>query len=266
MAYVEWGAVDNPHVLLCVHGLTRNGRDFDRLAESLSLHYRVICPDVVGRGRSAQLRDPAAYGLAQYVADMVTLIARLNVSSVHWLGTSMGGLIGMALAALDGSPISKLLLNDVGPVITLESLRRIATYVGADPAWASFEQALDYVKRVSAPFGSLNQADWLHLTEHSVRQDADGQWRFRYDPAIAAPFKASFVDRDIDLWPLYERISCPTLVLRGAHSDLLTPDTWREMGRRGPCAELAEIPGVGHAPMFLDAAQISLARDFFLAP
>ena len=265
MAYTEWGEPDNPRVLICVHGLTRNGRDFDRLANALALHYRVICPDVVGRGQSGRLLDPSAYGLPQYVADMVTLIARLNVSSVHWLGTSMGGLIGMALAALDGSPIRKMLLNDVGPVITVESLQRIAAYVGIDPSWASFDEALAFVKLVSAPFGPLTEADWVHLTEHSVSQRADGRWGFLYDPAIAAPFKATFVDKDIDLWPLYERITCPTMVLRGAQSDLLTRDTWQAMGARGPRAKLAEIEGVGHAPMFLDEAQISLARDFFLA-
>ncbi len=265
MAYTEWGDPDNSRVLICVHGLTRNGRDFDRLANALALHYRVVCPDIVGRGQSSRLLDPSAYGLPQYVADMVTLIARLNVSSVHWLGTSMGGLIGMALAAMEGSPIRKILLNDVGPVITVESLQRIATYVGIDPSWANFDEALAYVKLVSAPFGQLPEADWLHLTEHSVSQRPDGRWGFLYDPAIAAPFKATFVDQDIDLWPLYERITCPAMVLRGAQSDLLTQATWQEMGLRGPRAKLAEIEGVGHAPMFLDETQISIARDFFLA-
>ena len=146
MAYTEWGARDNPRVLICVHGLTRNGRDFDALAEAMSGHYRVICPDVVGRGQSGHLRDPAAYGIPQYVADMVTLIARLNVETVHWVGTSMGGLIGMALAAQAGTPIRKMVLNDVGPVITAESLLRIGTYVGTDPDWATFDEALAFVR------------------------------------------------------------------------------------------------------------------------
>src|SRR5574343_1546953 len=192
MAYTEWGARDNPRVLVCVHGLTRNGRDFDALAEAMSAHYRVICPDVVGRGKSAHLRDPAAYGIPQYVADMVTLIARLNVDTVHWVGTSMGGLIGMALAAQEGTPIRRLVLNDVGPLITVETLQRIATYVGSDPDWATFDEALAYVKLISAPFGALTEAQWLHLTETSVAQRSDGRWGFRYDPAIATPFKAAF--------------------------------------------------------------------------
>lgn len=265
MAYTEWGARDNPRVLICVHGLTRNGRDFDALAEAMSGHYRVICPDVVGRGQSGRLRDPAGYGIPQYVADMVTLIARLNVDSVHWVGTSMGGLIGMALAAQECTPLRKLVLNDVGPLITVESLQRIATYVGTDPQWASFNEALAYVKLISAPFGQLSEAQWHHLTETSIVQRADGRWAFRYDPRIAEPFKAAFVDKDIDLWPIYADITCPTLVVRGAESDLLTRDTWQQMGACGPQAQLAEIPGVGHAPMFQSDEQIAIVRDFLLS-
>ena len=265
MAYTEWGARDNPRVLICVHGLTRNGRDFDALAEAMSGHYRVICPDVVGRGQSGRLRDPAGYGIPQYVADMVTLIARLNVDSVHWVGTSMGGLIGMALAAQECTPLRKLVLNDVGPLITVESLQRIATYVGTDPQWASFNEALAYVKLISAPFGQLSEAQWHHLTETSIVQRADGRWAFRYDPRIAEPFKAAFVDQDIDLWPIYAGITCPTLVVRGADSDLLTRDTWQQMGACGPQAQLAEIPRVGHAPMFQSDEQIAIVRDFLLS-
>ena len=264
MAYVEWGERDNPRVLLCVHGLTRNGRDFDALAQAMSGHYRVICPDIVGRGRSGRLRDPAGYSVPQYVADMVTLIARLNVDSVHWLGTSLGGLIGMALAAQECTPIRKLLLNDVGPVITVESLKRIGEYVGTDPTWASFAEAQAYVKLISAPFGNLSEAQWHQLTESSVAQRADGRWGFLYDPRLADTFRATFVEQDIDLWPIYERIACPTLVLRGAESDLLARSTWLEMGERGPRARLAEVAGVGHAPMFMSEEQIDIARDFFL--
>jgi pimeloyl-ACP methyl ester carboxylesterase len=196
---------------------------------------------------------------------MVTLIARLNVESVHWVGTSMGGLIGMALASMEGTPIRKMLLNDVGPLITLESLQRIANYVGTDPTWATFEEALSFVKLVSAPFGQLTEADWFHLTEHSISQRSDGRWGFLYDPEIATPFKATFGDKDIDLWPVYDLIKCPTLVMRGAESDLLRRETWQQMGERGPRAKLAEIQGVGHAPMFMTDEQISLARDFLLA-
>lgn len=265
MAYTEWGAPDNPRVLVCVHGLTRNARDFDDLARALSAHYRVVCPDVVGRGRSGRLRDPAHYGVPQYVADMVTLIARLNVDSVHWVGTSMGGLIGMALAAQENTPIRRLILNDVGPLITVDSLKRIGAYVGLDPTWATFGEAQAYVRLISAPFGDLDEAQWHHLTESSIGQRADGRWGFLYDPQIATPFKATFSEQDIDLWPLYQAIRCPTLAIRGAESDLLTRETWLQMGQCGPRAELAEIPGVGHAPMFLTQGQIDIARNFLLA-
>lgn len=265
MSYYEWGERDNPRVLVCVHGLTRNGSDFDALAAALSGHYRVICPDVVGRGRSGRLRDPAGYVVPQYAADMVTLIARLNVESVYWLGSSMGGLIGMALAVLEGSPIRKLALNDVGPSITVESLQRIATYVGNDPDWATIDEALAYVKAISAPFGPLTEAQWYALTESSIVQRSDGRWAFRYDPDIAAPFRAAFAEQDISLWPLYQAITCPTLAIRGGESDLLTRETWQRMGDCGPRAKLAEIPGVGHAPMFQSDDQIAIVRDFLLS-
>jgi pimeloyl-ACP methyl ester carboxylesterase len=195
MAYTEWGAADNPRVLICVHGLTRNCRDFDALAEALSQEYRVICPDVVGRGLSSHLRDPNGYGIPQYVADMVTLIARLDVEKVDWVGTSMGALIGMALAAQEGSPIARLVLNDVGPLITVDSLKRIADYVGTDPSWANFDEALAYVRLISAPFGDLSDTQWRQLTETSIALHDDGRWGFRYDPQIATPFKAAFVDQ-----------------------------------------------------------------------
>lgn len=266
MAYVEWGDQDNPRVLVCVHGLTRSGRDFDFLAQEMATYYRVVCPDVAGRGNSAWLQDPAGYGVPQYVADMVTLIARLDVASIHWLGTSMGGLIGMALAGMDNSPITRLVLNDVGPMLTAQSIQRINNYVGLDPTWASFDEAVAYVTQVSAPFGPLTEENWRFLTEHTVRQRPDGRWGFAYDPHIANNFKTLASGQDIDLWPMYERIACPTLVVRGAESDLLTRETWQRMGEKGPRARMAEVPGVGHAPMFLSADQVAPVRDFLLAP
>lgn len=265
MAYRQWGDHGNRRVLVCVHGLTRNGRDFDDLARALAGHYRVVCPDVVGRGRSGRLKDPAGYALPQYVADMITLIARLDAEEIHWVGTSMGGLIGTALAGLPDTPVTRLVLNDVGPVITGESLRRIGQYVGTDPTWGSFEEAVTYVRTVSAPFGPLTDLQWRHLTETSVSRRADGRWGFLYDPAIAQAFKLAFAAVDIDLWPMYEAVRCPTLAVRGAESDLLRRDTWLEMAERGPKARLAEIPGVGHAPMFMDDGQIAVVKEFLLA-
>ncbi len=265
MAYVEWGDPANPRVLVCVHGLTRNARDFDYLAKTLAGHYRVVCPDVVGRGRSNWLRVKEHYQLQQYVADMVTLIARLNVDEVHWVGTSMGGMIGMALAAQAETPISRLVLNDVGPVISAVAVKRIGEYVGLAPQFASLKEAEQYVRLVSATFGKLTDAQWKHLTEHVTRQKAGGGYEFVYDPGIAAPFRAAMNDEDVLLWPLYDAIRCPTLVVRGAESDLLSHETCLEMGARGPKATIAEIPGVGHAPMFLDEAQVAVVREFLLA-
>lgn len=265
MAYVEWGDPANRKVLVCVHGLTRCGRDFDFLARALADQYRVVCPDVVGRGRSAWLGDKSHYAIPQYCADMVTLLARVDADVVHWLGTSMGGLIGMALAAQPGTPISRLVLNDVGPVVTAVSIARIGEYVGKAPRFASVEQAEAFLRMVSAPFGALTDAEWRHLTVHALRQAADGVWEMAYDPGIAEPFRQAMgAGQDIELWPLYEAIRCPTLLLRGAESDLLTAGTARQMAERGPKARVVEIPKVGHAPMLMHADQIGIVREFLL--
>ena len=264
MAYVEWGDPENPRVLLCVHGLTRNGRDFDFLAQSLAGDYRVVCPDVVGRGRSDWLSVPADYGIPVYVNDMVTLIARLGVDTVDWVGTSMGGLIGMMLASQENAPIRRMVLNDVGPLVTGESLRRIGEYVGKPVLFASAEDAEKYVRLVCAPFGRLSDAQWRHLTLHAISRRPDGQFELGYDPNIAEPFRKTFIYTDIDLWPVYEAIRCPTLVLRGALSDLLTAETVAGMAARGPRARTLEIPDVGHAPALMDPAQIATIRDFML--
>jgi pimeloyl-ACP methyl ester carboxylesterase len=268
MAYVEWGDPANPKVLVCVHGLTRCSRDFDFLAEALADDYRVVCPDVVGRGRSDWLRNKSLYALPQYCADMTNLLARLNVETVHWVGTSMGGLIGMALASQPETPITRLVLNDVGPVIAAVSLGRIGEYLGSAPRFDGIEQAEAFVRFVSATFGSFSDAQWRHLTVHVTRTAADGKVEFAYDPGIAQPFRemqAASEGKDIELWPLYDGIACPTLLLRGVASDLLTHDTALQMSERGPRAKLVEVPGVGHAPMLMDAAQVAPVREFLLA-
>ena len=265
MAYNEWGDHDNPKVLVCVHGLTRNARDFDQLARVLAGNYRVICPDIVGRGRSDWLRDPTGYTIPQYLHDMVVLIARLDAETVHWVGTSMGGLIGMALASLENTPITRLVLNDIGPVIPSESIKRIGDYVGRAPSFDTYDAAENYIRIVSAPFGALNDDQWRQLTESSLRQNADGRLEMRYDPGIGESFRREMSGGDIDLWPVFDRVGCPTLVVRGAESDLLKAETLQAMALRGPHPAVVEVPGVGHAPMFLDEAQISIVRDFLLA-
>lgn len=271
MAFVEWGDPVNPDVVLCAHGLTRCGRDFDDLARVLAADFRVVCPDVAGRGQSEWLPDPALYSLPQYGADMLTLIAALQPAQLHWVGTSMGGLIGMGIAAQPpGSsmfPIRRLVLNDVGPVITAASLQRIQQYLGNAPRFDSYAQIEGYVRAVSPGFGQLTDAQWQHLTTHIIRRADDGKFEFLYDPAIAISYAQALVTsggQDIDLWPLYDAISCPTLLLRGARSDLLTHATAVAMTQRGPRAQLVEIPGVGHAPTLMAAEQIGAIRAFLL--
>ena len=264
VAYLEWGDADNPEVVICVHGLTRCARDFDNLARALSGRYRVICPDVAGRGDSDWLADPMLYQIPQYVADMVTLIARLDVEQVRWVGTSMGGLIGMALAAQKHSPVAKLVLNDAGPVVAKAALERIGQYIGTSPTFPSVEAAEQVIRAVSAPFGPHTDAEWRFLTEVVLRKNADGSFRLHYDPKLAEPYRKHMPERDLELWPLWDAVSCPTMVIRGAQSDLLTRETVQAMTQRGPKAKLVELPGVGHAPTLLHADQIEVVREFLL--
>jgi pimeloyl-ACP methyl ester carboxylesterase len=265
MAYLEWGDPRNPNVVVCVHGLTRSARDFDALARSLSGQFRVVCPDVAGRGDSDWLADPLHYVLPQYLADMVTLVARLDVARVNWVGTSMGGLIGMFLAAQKATPVGRLVLNDAGPVVTRASLERIATYVGIVPTLRSIEEAEAMVRAISQPFGPHTDAEWRFLTEHYVRKNADGSYRLHYDPRLGEPFRAQLPEKDLEFWEVYDSIRCPTLVIRGAESDLLTRATCTQMTVRGPKAALTELAGVGHAPTLMHDDQIEIVRAFLLA-
>ena len=264
IAYLEWGDARNRDVLVCVHGLTRCARDFDDLARALCGQFRVVCPDVAGRGDSDRLADPMLYGIPQYVPDMVALIARLDVETVSWLGTSMGGLIGMVLAAQAATPVKRLILNDAGPVVAKAALERIGSYVGRAPVFPTFEEAEKYIRTVCAPFGPHSDAQWRFLTEIWLRRNDDGSYRAHYDPRIAEPFRATMPKGDMEMWPAYDAIRCPTLVLRGADSDLLSRKTTQEMARRGPKARVVEIPGVGHAPTLMHADQIAIVRDFLL--
>lgn len=262
MAYREWGDVANPRVLVCVHGLTRNSRDFSVLATALSETYRVIAPDVAGRGESDFLADPMSYHVGTYVADMLVLLARLNVPQVDWLGTSMGGLIGMALASRPGTPIRRLILNDVGPTLSVAALKRIVNYVGDPYTFSNFETAQHYARQVFASFALPTEADWSYLVESSFKHLPSGEWRFNYDQNIRVPLAQALLGSEIDLWPVYEQIQCPTLLVHGALSDLLTAETAQAMTQRGPRATLATVAGVGHAPMFMSDDQIALVRDF----
>ncbi|WP_332671173.1 alpha/beta fold hydrolase [Aromatoleum sp.] len=261
MAYTEWGRPTHRKVLVCAHGLTRNGRDFDFLAQALADEYRVVCPDVVGRGRSDWLGVKTDYGFPLYVSDMVTLLARLDADTVHWLGTSMGGIIGMLLAGLPHTPVSRLVLNDVGPIVTAVSLQRIGEYVGRAPKFPTMAAAEAWIREASAPFGALSDAQWRHLTQYSVRP-VEGGFAMVYDPGIGDVFRTTPIVTDVDLWDAYNAVRCPTLVIRGAESDLLEAETVAMMAKTGPQARTVEIPGVGHAPVLMDDAQIAVVRDF----
>ena len=279
MAYWEWNATgnpDHPHVLVCVHGLTRQSRDFDVLAQHLAPHMRVVCPDVVGRGHSDWLANPAHYQVPQYAADILALLAQLHANSpitrLDWVGTSMGGLIGMALAGQPllpaPLPFTRLVLNDVGPALEWAALSRIASYVGQNPRFDSVEQGAEALWRISSGFGPHSQQEWLALSRPMLRPRDDGGWGLHYDPAIGQAFQhmtpESAPTAEQALWQLYDQISARTLVLRGAQSDLLSAATARAMTERGPRAQLVEFAAVGHAPTLVTPDQVAVVSRFLL--
>jgi pimeloyl-ACP methyl ester carboxylesterase len=267
MAYWEWGDPLNERVLVCVHGLARQGRDFDTLAQALCGHYRVVCPDVVGRGQSDWLADPMGYSIPTYVADMVTLLARLDAAQVDWVGTSMGGLIGLGLAALPGSPVRKLVLNDVGPTIQSEALQRIGTYLGLPAHWATLDEAADALWVISQGFGPHTREQWLALTRPQLKPDGEG-FKPHYDPGIAIPFRLITPELaqagEAVLWHSWDALRIPVLLLRGEQSDLLSAATAQAMTQRGPHTRLVEFAGVGHAPMLVQPDQVDAVRSFLL--
>jgi pimeloyl-ACP methyl ester carboxylesterase len=261
--YWEWGDPANPRVLICVHGLTRNGRDFDALAASLAGRYRVLCPDVAGRGESDWIAA-GDYSFPQYCSDMTTLIARSGAAEVDWVGTSMGGLIGMILAAQARAPIRRMVLNDVGPFVPKAAQDKIAETVGDDPEFASVEAAADYIATVNAGFGRLARAQWLDLARTAVKRRDDGKFVWKRDPAIGKSF-VSQRRNDVVLWPIWDLIKCPVLLLRGADSELLPATVAEDMTKRGPKARLVTIEGAGHAPALLAEREMAPIREFLLA-
>ena len=291
IAYGEWGDGRNPHVVLCVHGLSRNSRDFDRLAGALETDHRVVCMDVVGRGDSDWLADRSGYSFATYLSDAAALIARITtpvagglLESLHarlrggrplakldWVGTSMGGLIGMLLAAKAGSPIRRLVMNDVGPFVPWHALIRLKGHVGGDTRFASQREVEAYVRRACGSFGELDDDYWRHLAEHAALGEDDGSYTLRYDPAIGRslpvhldpelPIGPEFL-RGIDLWSAWDAVNCPVLVLRGADSEVLPRETVEEMRRRKPALRVVEFEAVGHVPALATADQIEVVRDF----
>lgn len=281
MAYWQWGEPDSAHVVLLVHGLTRQGRDFDVLARALCQRaadagqiIRVVCPDVAGRGKSDWLKDPALYQIPTYAADMLALLAHLNAGTLDWLGTSMGGLIGMVVAALPEAPVyakvRRLVLNDVGPVLESQALQRIGQYLGNTGVFETEQQAADALWLIASSFGPHSPGQWLALTRPMLKplNDGSGRLTLHYDPALAAPFKAitaeSAAQGEAMLWQMYDRITAQTLLVRGAESDLLSPATARAMTQRGPRARLIEFAGVGHAPTVVADTQVQTVLSFLL--
>jgi pimeloyl-ACP methyl ester carboxylesterase len=275
MAYWQWGAPDAVHTIVCAHGLSRQGRDFDVLAQELLARspqpLRVVCPDVAGRGQSDWLQDPQGYQLPNYAADMLQLLAHLKPATLDWVGTSMGGLIGLAVCAhaqAVGVTVRRLVLNDVGPVIQWEALARIGTYLGKAQTFDSLQQAADAMWAISQSFGPHTPGQWLELSRHMVKSLPDGRVALHYDPAIAVPFRAvtqeSALQGEAQLWQLYDSITASTLLLRGATSDLLSAATAQAMTQRGPRAQLVEFAGVGHAPTLIASDQVDAVASFLL--
>jgi pimeloyl-ACP methyl ester carboxylesterase len=278
MAYWQWGQPDSDHVVVCVHGLSRQGRDFDVLAQALCQKsgntIRVVCPDVVGRGQSDWLKDPMGYQIPAYAGDMLALLAQLKPRTLDWFGTSMGGLIGLVLAGSPDlplpTPVRRLVLNDVGPVMQWQALQRIGEYLGHTGRFDSLQQAADALWATSTSFGPHTPAQWLALSSPMVKPlaGAPGKLTLHYDPAIAVPFRTvtaeSVAQGEAMLWQLYDNISAKTLLVRGAESDLLTPATAQAMTQRGPHARLIEFAGVGHAPTFVVDAQVQAVLSFLL--
>jgi pimeloyl-ACP methyl ester carboxylesterase len=277
MAYWAWGDANSRHTVVCVHGLSRQGRDFDVLAQALVNRaggdLQVICPDVVGRGRSDWLTDPLGYQLPTYAADLLALLAHLKPQTLDWVGTSMGGLIGLAVcahASAMGGAVRRLVLNDVGPVIQWEAIERIGQYLGRPVQFESEQHAADALWVIASSFGPHTPAQWLELSRHLIKPLPDGQGGFvlRYDPAIALAFgsltREAAAQGEAVLWQLYDGISAQTLVVRGAESDLLTADTAAQMTQRGPKARLVEFAGVGHAPTLIAPDQVEAVASFLL--
>lgn len=267
LAYTEWGDAENPDVAVCVHGMTRNGRDFDLLGEALGASHRVLSIDLPGRGESDWLREADGYRPATYISDIRGLLASLEVAEVDWIGTSLGGSLGMLIAgdedAVARGLVRRLVLNDIGPLVPASGMQPIADRVGRAPDFEDLEAAEDYQKQVCAEWGELSDENWMHLTLHSLRRRDGGGFSYHHDPAIGEALRANGPMRDIELWPWWRRIECPVLALRGAESKILPAETAAEMRADG--AEVIEYPGIGHTPSLLVAEQIEAVTRWLAA-
>ena len=264
MAVHEWGDVKNPRVVVCVHGLSRNGRDFDVLADALASDYRVLCPDVPGRGESDWFASVDHYTIPHYVQAMNAMMIEFGVQTYDWVGTSMGGLIGMVMAATPGSKMRRFVINDIGPVIERVSLERIASYVGKVPTFSTYMSLFEAVQPINATFGPLTDEQKHHIVKTSVQQRADGQWEFKTDPKIGDAFRAGLAQTTNDMWPLWDAVKQPIFILRGANSDLLSAATLEKMLATHADARAISIADTGHAPMIMDAPTVNAVKTFLL--
>ncbi|MBL8308844.1 MAG: alpha/beta hydrolase [Burkholderiales bacterium] len=269
MVVHDWGDERNPRVVVCVHGLSRNGRDFDVVAPALADDYRVLCPDIPGRGESDWYATAADYTIPNYIAAIQAMFAQLGVTRYDWIGTSMGGLIGMVMAATPGSQMRRFVINDIGPVIEKAALDRIAAYVGRVPTFPSYMALFEAVQPINASFGPLTDEQMHHMVKTAVQQRPDGQWEFKADPKIGDAFRAGLQQTAVDMWPLWSAITQPVLVLRGAQSDLLSAATVERMlaahHAAGRVAEALSISDTGHAPMIMDEPTVAAVKGFLHA-
>jgi pimeloyl-ACP methyl ester carboxylesterase len=269
MAVHEWGDTKNPRVVICVHGLSRNGRDFDVLADALSAEFRVLCPDIPGRGESDWLASAAHYAVPVYVQFINAMLTEFGIKTYDWVGTSMGGLIGMVMAATPGSAMRRFVVNDIGPALERVALERIAAYVGMSPLFPSYMTLFTAVSPLNAPFGPLTEEQQHHMVRTGCQERSDGQWEFKSDPKIGDAFRAGLAQPDADLWPLWHAVTQPTLILRGVHSDLLSAATLAKMleahPKTQPETRAITLADTGHAPMIMDAPTVASVHQFFSA-
>ena len=262
MAVHEWGDEKNPRVVLCVHGLSRNGRDFDVVADALSKDFRVLCPDIPGRGQSDWLASENQYSIPTYARFINAMLTEFGVQSYDWIGTSMGGLIGMLMAVTPGSTMRRFVINDIGPVLEIEAIKRIASYVGLAPNFASYPELYAVARTAITTFGPLTEEQYQHMVSTSCWQRADGRWEFNMDPKVGDAFRAGLATPAADMWPLWLAVKQPTLILRGVNSDLLSAATLTKMVETHPNALALTIADTGHAPMIFDAPTVSAVCEF----
>lgn len=263
--YLEWGDPEEfPHqeTLICVHGLTRNARDFDYFAQQTCENYRVVCPDVVGRGDSDHITSPDAYNYLQYNADMNALIARLNVTEVNWVGTSMGGIIGMVLASVSQSPIRRLVINDIGPEVSRDAQLMIADYIGTSREFDRLDDVVDFLRSIYVEFAPMTEDDWFHMAKYSSRRTQNGKFCLKVDSRVGEAYRDSISYFNVEMWDTWEKIVCPVLVLRGKNSSFLTEETAEKMLGCGPETTLVEFDDTGHTPTLRNDEQVGVIKDW----